>query len=120
MAVKAWHFWNPFFEIGFELDYNIQRVPVHIQSQSRNAYEAVEKRAVKQIVQLPNCCKMTLTESDLQAEWWYRYHERLGVMAGDTKPTEEQVWIASQEASEAIERLRAQKDEPETEFWWQK
>lgn len=61
-----------------------------------------------------------MTESDLQAEWFYSYNERLGIMCEGGKPDAEQVWIASQEASEAIERLRTQKDEPETEFWWQK
>ncbi len=41
----------------------------------------------------------------LQAEWTYRYQERLGILAGPGEPTDEQKQIAAKEADEAIKRL---------------
>ena len=50
-----------------------------------------------------------MTESELQAEWDYRYNERLGIMCGSDQPTKEQDAIARQEADGAIEKLRLEK-----------
>lgn len=47
-----------------------------------------------------------MTERELQAEWRYRYEERLGIMCGDGDPTDEQRGIAMAEADEAIEKLK--------------
>ena len=47
-----------------------------------------------------------LTSEDLQAEWNYRYQERVGIMAGAAEPTGDQEVIAMNEADEAIERLK--------------
>lgn len=33
-------------------------------------------------------------------EWQYRYHERLGIMCEDRKPTARQIEIATQEAND--------------------
>lgn len=54
---------------------------------------------------------------DLQAEYRYRYHERIGMMVGEGKPTADQVRIAKQEAALAVAKLsrkgftKAQKSE---------
>jgi len=42
-----------------------------------------------------------------QEEWDYRYQERLCILCGKERPTEEQEQMASKEADEAIERLKA-------------
>lgn len=47
-----------------------------------------------------------MTEQELKAEGNYRYQERLGMMCGDAKPTDEQRKIALEEATQAIEELR--------------
>jgi hypothetical protein len=41
-----------------------------------------------------------MTESEIQAEWQYRYQERLGIMCEDREPTPEQKAIAYREANE--------------------
>lgn len=41
-----------------------------------------------------------MTESEIQAEWKYRYSERLGMMCEDREPTMEQKAIAFREANE--------------------
>jgi hypothetical protein len=51
-------------------------------------------------------------ELDLEAEWKYRYTERLGIMCGDKEPTQEQKNIAIKEANEAVAKLR-EEDESE-------
>lgn len=48
-----------------------------------------------------------MTEQELQAEWDYRYQERLGILCqSNTPPAPEQVEIATREADEAIRLLR--------------
>ena len=44
--------------------------------------------------------------TDEQTEWNYRFDERLGILCGPLKPTEEQKQMARMEASAAIERLQ--------------
>jgi len=48
-----------------------------------------------------------MTESEITAEWKYRYEERLGILCGAETPTEEQESIARREADGAIEKLKA-------------
>ena len=53
-----------------------------------------------------------MTIEELNAEWRYRYHERIGMLCGTEDPTDWEKSIARQEADEAIEQLRQQeKDE---------
>ena len=42
-----------------------------------------------------------------QAEWDYRWHERLGILCGANMPTDEENRIAMEEADETIRQLRA-------------
>jgi hypothetical protein len=41
-----------------------------------------------------------MTTEEIQAEWHYRYQERLGIMCEDQEPTLEQKAIAYREANE--------------------
>jgi hypothetical protein len=50
----------------------------------------------------------TYTEEQLQAEWKYRYEERLGILCGAETPDEDAVRIAKTEADEAIQSLSPQ------------
>lgn len=52
-----------------------------------------------------------MTAEELQEEWDYRYHERIGIMCGTAEPTPEQEQLARQEADATIQQLRAQPDE---------
>ena len=47
-----------------------------------------------------------MTTEEIQAEWQYRYQERLGIMCEDREPTPEQKAIAFKEANEwAMEQV---------------
>ena len=48
------------------------------------------------------------TAEQLDAEWAYRLHERIGIMCGDAEATDEQFSIAVQEADAAIEALKSE------------
>ena len=50
---------------------------------------------------------MTLTESELEAEWQVEYQTRLGMMANADKPTTEQRMIAVRIANEHVLRIEA-------------
>ena len=52
-----------------------------------------------------------MTTTELQSEREYRYQERIGIMCGDSEPTEEQKSIAKKEADEAITILGIMEDE---------
>lgn len=45
-------------------------------------------------------------------EWKVRYHEYLGIMVGDAKPTERQAVVAKALADEAIRKLKDAKLRP--------
>lgn len=45
-------------------------------------------------------------------EWNVRYHEYLGIMVGDGKPTERQAVVAKAWADEAIRKLKLAKPHP--------
>jgi len=47
-----------------------------------------------------------MSEQELKAEGNYRYQERLGILCGDSKPTEQERAIALEEANRAMEELR--------------
>ncbi len=49
-----------------------------------------------------------MTAAELQAEWDYRFEERLGIMAGPDEPTDQQRLIAMAEADDAIDQLQTQ------------
>lgn len=49
-------------------------------------------------------------EEALEAEWNYRYEERLGILCGDKAATCEQRIIAKAEANDAVKRLRKMLD----------
>lgn len=46
-----------------------------------------------------------MTDAELQAEWRYRYQERLGTLCGAGDPTPEQRALAVKEANAAIRQL---------------
>ncbi len=46
-----------------------------------------------------------MTQEQLQDEWDYRYHERLGHLCEDREPTPIQKWRASREAHATIRAI---------------
>ena len=54
---------------------------------------------------------MKLTPAELKAELIYRYQERLGIICGDKKPTNEQITQANIESSEEIIKIKKAQNE---------
>ena len=50
---------------------------------------------------------MKHTPAELAAEFEYLRQERLGILCGDAEPTPEQNKIATEEAREAVKKLKA-------------
>lgn len=48
-----------------------------------------------------------MTQPDQDAERHYRYQERIGILCGTDKPTEEQERMARGEAEEIVKQLRS-------------
>jgi len=46
------------------------------------------------------------TETELAAEWRYRFTERIALLVGTAPPTPEQEALARAEADDAVRRLR--------------
>jgi hypothetical protein len=45
-------------------------------------------------------------DQEMEVEWRYRYHERIGMMCDAADPTDRQKQIARCEADEAVAKLR--------------
>lgn len=51
-----------------------------------------------------------MSESEINAEWDYRYQERLGHLCVWGEPTKEQHELAANEATETVRQLQEQED----------